>query len=675
MSQPVTVSVENGIALVTVDLPPNNALGAAVREGLDTAVERIGSDRDIRAAIILCAGRSFVAGADMAEIEPGMPGPLFERIEALEKPVVAAIHGAALGLGLELAMACHYRIATPSAKLGLPDVHLGLIPAAGGARRAPRLIGIEPALDLMIKGKPILADKAQQIGLIDQIAGGDSLQADAIALAAAAVTSGGPPRASESEAKLGEITDRVKAIAAYREKNARAFTGLEAPGAILQAMEKAVTAPREESNAFIASLFERLSTGEQSRALRHVHLAQRETTNIPDIPADTPTIPIESVGVIGAGTMGGGIAMNFLNIGVPVTIVEVKQEALDRGISVIRRNYEVTASKGRMAAGQVEERLALLTGSLAMEDLADKDLIIEAVFESMEVKEQVFTRLEAVARPGAILASNTSFLDINHIATFTTRPEMVVGLHFFSPANVMPLLEVVRGDRTDERVISTAMQLSRRIGKTPVLARVCDGFIANRLMLPYMVQALDLVLTGPTVQQVDAALADYGFAMGVFRMLDLIGLDIIKFEGERTLPGELVARDRYGQKKNGGFYDYDERRRATPSPIAAGIIVDLAADRGVVRNDSIDDGEIIARLLYPVVNEGARILEEGIALRAGDIDVAAILGYNWPAKTGGPMFWADCVGLGNIVTKLREMGMTPAPLLARLAVEGGRFTA
>jgi 3-hydroxyacyl-CoA dehydrogenase len=412
-----------------------------------------------------------------------------------------------------------------------------------------------------------------------------------------------------------------------------------------------------------------------------VFFAERETSKIPDVPTSTPTLPVKSVGVIGAGTMGGGITMNFLNIGIPVTLVEMNQAALDRGLGVIRRNYENTAKKGRLTNEQVEQRMALITPSLAMEDLAAADLVIEAIFESMAVKQGVFVKLDQATRPEAILASNTSFLDLDEIASVTADPSRVIGLHFFSPANVMRLLEVVRGKATRTEIIATAMKLARQIGKVPVVSRVCDGFIANRLMSPRMREAESLVLEGPTPQDIDRVITDYGFAMGPFQMIDLVGLDVIGRDANvRTLRGDLVARDRLGQKKNGGFYDYDEQRNPRPSPVAAEVIADFARARGVQAKGTQTAEAILARLIYPVVNEGARILEEGVALRASDIDMSAILGYGWPVYTGGPMFWADTVGLPKIVAELNRLAseygrhFAPAELLVRMAAEGRSFT-
>jgi len=679
LSDTVSLTVDNGIAVVAIDNPPVNALGLSVREGLVAAADKIGSDTDIKAAVITAKGRTFPAGADIAEFDTGITDPwlpaVIDQIEALEKPVVAAIFGTALGGGLELALGCHYRVAAASARMGLPEVKLGLLPGAGGTQRLPRLVGAEAALNMMVSGKPVKAALAEKMGLVDKVVADDALLAEAVQLAAAMMAKDGPlPRVSEmtewteKDAADADLFDRFKA------EHGRLFRGVIAPDMILDSVKSAVALPFKKGLEAENANFMKLFTSDQSKALRHIFFAMRETSKVPGIGKETPLIDVKSVGVIGAGTMGGGIAMNFANIGIPVKIIEVKAEALERGLGVIRKNYENTAKKGRLTAEDVETRMGLLTGSLDMEDLADVDLVIEAVFESMEIKEKVFSRLDKICKPGAILASNTSFLDIDHIATFTSRPEMVLGLHFFSPANVMPLLEVVRGEKSSDSVIATGMKLAGAIKKTPVLARVCDGFIANRLMFPYMVASQEMLLAGTPMQMIDSAMRDYGFAMGPIALLDLIGLDVITFPGEMTMTGELVAQERRGQKLNGGFYDYDEKRKGTPAPAALDIIDKVRKHRDIAGDRKLTPDQVVAGLLYPVINEGAKILEEGIALRAGDIDVAAILGYNWPAYQGGPMCWADIHGLPKIVAGLEAMGLEPAALLKKLASEGGSFT-
>lgn len=672
--------IEDGIGLISIDAPPVNALGIAVRRGVWEGLERFIADTAVTAIVVICGGRTFFAGADISEFgrpfEAPTLGDLLTAIDDSPKPIVAAIHGTALGGGFELALTCHYRIALPTAKVGLPEVNLGLLPGAGGTQRLPRLVGVAAALDMITSGRPLAAAQALELGLLDRlVADSGTLQDAAIALAREVAATRPLPRVRDRDDRIAGDRGKPEIFTGFLARNARAFRGFKAPGHIVQAIQAAVELPFDEGIEREQSLFWELVDTVESRAQRHVFFAERETAKIPDVPKSTPVLPIASVGIIGAGTMGGGIAMNFLNVGVPVTLVEMNQAALDRGIGVIRRNYEGTAAKGRMTKAQVEERMALITPSLSLEVLATVDLVIEAVFESMAVKREVFGKLDAITKPGAILASNTSFLNLDEIAAATTRPEWVVGLHFFSPANVMRLLEVVRGKHTALSVIATAMDLGRKIGKVPVLAGVCDGFIANRLMKPYMGQGDALVLEGPTPAEVDQAIVDYGFAMGPFQMIDLVGLDVIGRDNpDRTLSGDLVALGRLGQKQNGGFYDYDEKRRATPSPVAAAVIAALAAHKGVTPTGPKPAAEIVARLLYPVVNEGARILEEGIALRASDIDMAAILGYNWPVFTGGPMFWADTVGLPVVIAGLKAMGIQPAPLLERLAADGKSFT-
>lgn len=672
-------TIEDGIGLISIDAPPVNALGIAVRRGVWEGLERFTADATVKAIVVICGGRTFFAGADISEFgkpfEAPTLGDLLTAIDSSPKPIVAAIHGTALGGGFELALTCHYRIALPTAKVGLPEVNLGLLPGAGGTQRLPRVVGVEAALDMITSGRPLAAPKALELGLLDRLAEGGTLQDAAIALAREVAATRPLPRVRDRDDKIAGDRGKPDLFTGFLARNARAFRGFKAPGHIVKAIEAAVELPFDAGIAREQALFWELVDTVESRAQRHVFFAERETAKIPDVPKSTPVLPIASVGVIGAGTMGGGIAMNFLNVGVPVTLVEMNQAALDRGIGVIRRNYEATAAKGRMTKAQVEERMALITPALSLEALATVDLVIEAVFESMAVKREVFGKLDAITKPGAILASNTSFLNLDEIAAATTRPEWVVGLHFFSPANVMRLLEVVRGKHTSLSVIATAMDLGRKIGKVPVLAGVCDGFIANRLMKPYMGQGDALVLEGPTPAEVDQAIVEYGFAMGPFQMIDLVGLDVIGRDNpDRTLSGDLVALGRLGQKQNGGFYDYDEKRRATPSPQAAAVIAALAAHKGVTPTGPKPAAEIVARLLYPVVNEGARILEEGIALRASDIDMAAILGYNWPVFTGGPMFWADTVGLPVVIAGLKAMGIQPAPLLERRAAAGKSFT-
>ncbi len=680
MNQVGTTEVIDGIGVLTIDYPPVNALSVHTRKALDEGFRQFAADDSVKAIVLICAGRTFIAGADISEFGKNLGGPnlqeVFDIIENGTKPVVAAIHGTALGGGYELALICHYRIAVPSAKVGLPEVALGLLPGAGGTQRLPRIVGIPAALDLITGGAPVGAKKALELGMIDALAEEGKLREDAIAFAQKLVAEGGPLlRVRDRQDKVEPYRGKPEIYADYLKKNARAFRGFKAPFNIVKAIEAAAELDFDAGIARERELFQELVTSTESAAQRYYFFAEREGAKVPDLPKDTEVLPVKAVGVIGAGTMGGGIAMNFLNAGVPVTIVEREQAALDRGVAVIRRNYEGSAAKGRMTAEQVEQRMALLTPSLELESLGQADLIIEAVFEDMGIKKEVFGKLDAIARPGAILATNTSFLDVDDIASATSRPESVVGLHFFSPANVMRLLEIVRGAKTSNAVLATSLKVAKTIAKVPVVSRVGPGFIANRVMSPRSRQAMQLVLEGPSPQDIDAAIFGYGFAMGPFAMGDLVGLDVIgRGSNERTLQSDLVKLGRLGQKQGGGFYDYDEARKASPSPVAVQVIADFAAWKGVENKGPLPAEEIVARLLYPVVNEGAKVLEEGVAIRASDIDVACILGYNWPVYTGGPMFWADTVGLPKVVEGLKAMGIEPARLLAEKAASGGSFT-
>lgn len=685
MSEVVTFTTQDNIGIITIDSPPVNALGYATRVGIKSGLNQALATDGLKAIILMCSGRTFFAGADISEFGKAPQKPdlhdVLAAIEASPIPVIAAIHGTALGGGLELALHCHYRIAVPSAKCGLPEVHLGLLPGAGGTQRLPRIVGIPAALDIITKGTPIKAPEALKLGIIDTLTEENALRAGAIAFTKEVIKDGSKiVRVRDYDGKVLEYRNNSEIFDTFRKKNARHFRGFKAPENIIKAIQAAADLPFEEGMKREAELFSELVTSTESAAQRYAFFAERETSKIPDIPKDTPVRDVKSVGVIGAGTMGGGIAMNFLNIGVPVTIVEQTQEALDRGVGVICKNYEITAKKGRMTTEDVEKRMALLSPTLKMEDLAEVDLVIEAVFEEMSTKKAIFNQLDNIAKKGAILASNTSFLDLNEIAKSTKRPGDVIGLHFFSPANVMPLLEVVRGEKTSKDLINTAMTLAKAIRKLPVLAGVCDGFIANRAMSPRMSEASALILEGASPQHIDRVIYNYGFAMGPFQMIDLVGLDVIgRGSNEKTVNSELVRIDRLGQKKNGGYYDYDENRKASPSPIATEIIARLAIEKGIAPKDFTDE-DILARCLYPVVNEGAKILEEGIAIRASDIDMALIKGYNWPVYTGGPMFWADTVGLDKIVSKLEEYEaeygerFKPASILKTLASKGQKFT-
>lgn len=680
------LTVEGDIGVVTLNSPPVNALSAQVREGLKAAFEAAIGDPAVQAIVLICEGKTFIAGADISEFGKAMSGPTLQQvqdvIENAPKPVIAAIHGTALGGGLEVALVAHYRVAVPSAKAGLPEVNIGLLPGAGGTQRLPRIVGVEKALEMVTSGQHVPAKAALEMGLFDSLVEEGALRDGAIAFARVVLAEDKPLK------KVRDLSEKVEAargkpeiFADFRKANARKFRGFMAPENNIKCIEAAVNLPFDEGLKEERRLFMELMTGSQSAAQRHVFFAERQAAKIPDVPDDTPTIPIRKVGVIGAGTMGGGISMNFLNASIPVTIVEAKKENLDRGVATIRKNYENTAKKGRLTQDDVEKRMALLTPSLELEALADCDLVIEAVFELMEIKKEVFTKLDAIAKPGAILATNTSYLDVDEIAAVTSRPESVIGLHFFSPANVMRLLEIVRGEKTGKDVIATAMKLSKTIGKVGVLVGVCFGFVGNRMLAQRQREAQKLILEGAMPWDVDRVLYDFGLPMGPFAMSDLAGLDIgwdPAKTSSSTVREVLCEMDRRGQKNGKGFYDYDENRRASPSPEVEKVILDFAAARQIQRRP-IGDQEILERCLYPMVNEGAKILEEGKAIRASDIDTVWINGYGWPVYTGGPMFWAELVGLDKILARLKafqaEHGddFAPSPLLERLVAEGKGF--
>ena len=684
---PVTdLSIDGEIAVVTLNSPPVNALSATVREGLKAGFEAAIADDAVKAIVLICAGKTFIAGADISEFGKPPKGPtLFEVQEVIEtapKPVVAAIHGTALGGGLEVALVCHYRVAVPSAKCGLPEVNIGLLPGAGGTQRLPRIVGPEKALEMVTSGQHVGAKAAAGMGLVDELVAEGGLLEGAVAFARKILAEHRPLK------KVRDLNDKVEAargkpeiFATFRKENARKFRGFLAPEYNIQCIEAAVNLPFDEGQKLERKLFVELVTGAQSAAQRYVFFAERQVWKLPDVPDDTPEIPVKTVGVIGAGTMGGGISMNFLSAGIPVTIVETKQEALDRGIATIRKNYENTAKKGRLTMEEVEKRMALLTGSLDMADLGQADLIIEAVFETMEIKKSVFSKLDDIAKEGAILASNTSYLNIDEIAAMTKRPDHVIGMHYFSPANVMRLLEVVRGEKTAKPVIATAMKIARKTGKVAALVGVCHGFVGNRMLAQRQREAQKLILEGAMPWDVDRVLYDFGLPMGPFAMSDLAGLDIgwsKETTKSSTIRELLCEMDRRGQKTGAGFYDYDEKRNAKPSPVVEKIILDFAASKGINRR-AISDEEILERCLYPMINEGAKILEEGKAIRASDIDIVWINGYGWPVYRGGPMFWGDQIGLDKVLAKMRELqglhgdDFKPSKLLERLVAEGKRF--
>ena len=675
------------IAVLTLNSPPVNALSFDVRNGLRAAALQAAADPAVKALVIICEGRTFIAGADISEFGKPFRGAsmadMESAIEGNGKPVIAAIHGTALGGGLEVALNCHYRVAVPSAKFGLPEIKLGLIPGAGGTQRLPRLIGVEKALDVILSGTPFGAKQALEWGVVDEIVEEGKLREGALAFARKVIDTKMPLR------RVRDLNDKIEAARGtpevfdkIRRDNARKFRGFESFDAAMKAVQAAVDLPFAEGMKLERETFLNLLPTSQARAQRYVFFAERQVWKIADVPDETPMLPIKKVGMIGAGTMGGGISMNFLNAGIPVTIVEMKQDALDRGISTIRRNYENTAKKGRLTQADVETRMGLLSPSLDLEALADCDLIIEAVYENMEIKKEVFGKLDRIAKEGAILASNTSYLNVDEIAAVTRRPEHVIGLHFFSPANVMRLLEVVRGEKTAKPVVATAMQLAKKIGKIGVLVGVCHGFVGNRMLAQRQREANALILEGAMPWDVDRVIYNFGLPMGPFAMADLAGLDIgwsKETSSSASIRDILCEMDRRGQKTGAGFYDYDEARNAKPSPVVEQIILDFAAKQGINRR-TISDEEILERCIYPMINEGAKILEEGKAQRASDIDIVWINGYGWPVYRGGPMFYADLVGLDKVLAKLKEFEGTmgsafkPAALLEKLVSEGKRFT-
>ncbi len=681
------LTIEDGIAVITVNNPPVNALGAAVRDGVAARMREAAADPAAKAVVLICAGRTFFAGADITEFgKPprGIPlGELVTLIEDMPKPVVAAIHGTALGGGLEMALGCHYRVAVPSARVGLPEVKLGILPGAGGTQRLPRIVGVERALEMITSGEHVPAPKAKEAGLVDELAPEDGLRQAALDFARRLVAEGkGPKKVRDRSDKVEAARGNPQVFTDFAKANGRKFRGFEAPAACIEAVKAAVELPFEAGLAKERELFLKLVAGTQSKAQRYVFFAEREVRKIPDLPDDTPTKPVNSVGIIGAGTMGGGIAMNFLNAGIPVTIVEMKQEALDRGLSIIRKNYEATAAKGRLKPEDVEKRMSLIQGTLDFNELSKPDLIIEAVFENMEIKKDVFGRLDKIAKPGAILASNTSYLNVDEIGSVTSRPESVIGMHFFSPANVMKLLEVVRAENASKEVVATAVKLAPKIGKIGVLVGVCYGFVGNRMLAERQREANRLVEEGAMPWDVDRVLYEFGLPMGPFAMSDLAGLDIgwsrETSKGE-TLREKLCEMDRRGQKTGAGFYDYDASRKASPSPLVEQMVLEHSEGKGITRRQ-IPDAEILERLVYPMINEGAKILEEGKAIRASDIDMVWINGYGWPVYRGGPMFYADTVGLKTVLARMeqweRELGpeFKPSELLRRKAEAGETFT-
>ena len=692
MSEVVSYRLEGDIGVIGVDYPPVNALGQGVREGLVNCLRQGLEDDQAKALVVIGEGRTFPAGADIREFGKPPAGPalpdVINEYESSDKLVIAAIHGTALGGGLEVALGCDYRVALESAKVGLPEVKLGLLPGAGGTQRLPRLVGAKAALDMIVGGNPVKAKDAFKVGIVDEVVGGDLLEG-ALAYARKLVADNAPLRKIRD---LDVKKEEADLFTNYEKSIARKQRGFKAPFHCIKAVQAAVELPFEDGMKRERELFAELLVSPESRAQRHVFFAEREVAKVPGLPKDTAKRDVKSAAIIGAGTMGGGIAMNFANAGIPVKILEVKEDALERGIAVIRKNYENTAKKGRITQEQAEQRMALIQPTLSYDDLGDVDLVIEAVFENMDVKKAVFTELDRVCKPGAILATNTSTLDVNRIASFTQRPEDVVGMHFFSPANVMKLLENVRGEKTSDEVVATVMDLSRRIGKVGVLVGVCHGFVGNRMLHKRQAEAVQLVNEGANPAQVDKVLFDLGFPMGPFAMSDLAGMDVgyrIREELRKEDPDnapprnwtdDLVEQGRLGQKTQAGVFDYKEGDRTpVPSSEVDALIAKFREENGIQSRD-ISDQEILERCMYIMVNEGAKILEEGIAARPLDVDVIWIYGYGFPVYRGGVLFWADSVGLKTIYDKVSQIHQEtgsdtwkPAALLEKLAKEGKGF--
>lgn len=675
----VDLTLEDGVAVVTLDSPPVNALSPAVMEGVYDAVLSALADPEARAVVLICAGRTFIAGADLkslGKVEPKVDFfALQDAIENSPKPTIAALHGTALGGGLEVALTFHYRIAVPSARMGLPEVTLGLLPGGGGTQRMPRITGAEAALDLLISGRQIKSAEALEIGLVDRLAGEGELRAAALVFARDLIAAGGTPkRIRDQEDRISHDRSDPGLFDRFRASHAKQLKGLDAPQAIVRCVEAAVAGPWDAGIAVERAEFQGVLKGAQSAALRHVFMAERTAMKIPGLATDVQPLPIVRVGVVGGGTMGSGIATAFLGAGFPITLVERDQAALDRGVASIRAVFASRVERGKLTSEAAAAGLAGLTPSLDLTDLAEVDLVIEAVFETLAVKTELFTQLEGIVRPDAILATNTSYLDVNAIAAATKTPERVLGLHFFSPAHVMRLLEVVRGDRTSDAVLATAMQLGKTLGKATVVARVCHGFIGNRMLAARQAEAHRMVAEGVLPWEVDRVLTEFGLPMGPFAMMDLAGLDL-GWDGQiDTVEGRLCAAGRRGQKSGAGFYDYGADRKGVPALATLNIIREVT---GVTPGSlTLDDETILARLNAPLINEGARILEEGVAVRGSDIDLVWITGYGWPAQRGGPMFHADVQGLSSVVADLSRLtAIAPSELLRTLANSDGSLAA
>ena len=697
MKGTVHYEVRGNVALMTIDNPPVNPLSSGVRQGLHDGLTQALADEAVAAIVLTGAGRAFIAGADISEFGGKSEGPsLGDCLAAMDnssKPIVAAINGTAFGGGLEVALCCHYRVIAPSAPVGLPEVKLGLLPGAGGTQRLPRLIGAEKALSFILSGDPIPGPAAVQMGIADHLSEGDIVE-DGLSFAADIIAKGSPIRRIRDEEEIvRQARDNTEIFDNARKNAARKMRKRFAPEMIVQCVEAAVNLGDFDAGIAVEQeCFGKCLNHPQRESLIHMFFAEREVAKIPDVPKDTATQDITSAAVIGCGTMGGGIAMSFLNVGIPVIAVEMNQEALDRGLGVIKKNYDIQVQRGRMSAEEVDKRMSLIRGTTDYADISDVDVIIEAIYENIDVKVETFKKMDAVAKPGAVLASNTSGLDIDKMAAATSRPEAVIGLHFFSPANVMKLLEIVRGENTSKEVIATSMKLGRTLNKIAVLSGNAPGFIGNRMLAGYTRQAGEIILQGATPYQVDNAILGFGMPMGPFQMNDLVGLDLgwraRKLGGMKPEDVPITARvadklcelDRYGQKTSRGYYIYPEGSRAGQAdPEVVKIVEETSAELGIERRP-IEDEEVLKRCLYPLINEGARILEDGIAIRPCDIDIVYINGYGFPEVTGGPMFWADQIGLDNILADIKKFEAEyggdiwkPAPLLEKLVAEGKSF--
>jgi 3-hydroxyacyl-CoA dehydrogenase len=698
MGEMVRVSVTSGVAVITIDNPPVNALSPGVPEGISAGIGKAELDLGVSAVVIIGAGRTFIAGADIKQLEEHAHGKgsgapnlhdLLKKIEDCSKPVVIALHGTALGGGLELAMAGHFRVATPDAQVGQPEVNLGIIPGAEGSQRLPRLVGVAAAIDMLVSGKPVKAPEALRLGIVDKIIEGD-LQSGAVAFALEAAKSGRHPKTRERNEKLGTLESNAALFANGREQARKTRRNQTAPLAAIEALEAAVALPFDEGCRKEREIAVKCLASEQAKALMHAFFSERAVSKIPGISKDTRTYPIRNAAILGAGTMGSGISTALANAGIPVILKDADQPSVDRGMRAIRQNLESAVSKGRITREVMEERFALIRPQTTYDGFESADLIIEAVFENMALKRQIFAEIDKIAKPECVLATNTSTLDVDEIAASTSRPHMVVGTHFFSPAHVMRLLEIVRGKKTSNEILATALSLSKQVKKVGVVVGNCTGFVGNRMMLPYMREAQFLVEEGATPSQVDHALLDYGMAMGILAVEDMGGLDLswrirqeykhLEKPGERVplVLEKLYQLGRLGQKNGKGWYRYGDDRKPIPDPEVEALIESTAKEAGISRR-AISKEEIIERCLYIMINEGARILEEGYAVRAADIDTIYLTGYGFPGYRGGPMWWADTVGLKSILNRISAFHeqhgprWEPAPLLKRLAADGKTF--